>query len=52
MNCGTQKHGRIDLTMPSDFVYSVPRNTPYSFGEGARSRFERIGSCFSRRASP
>lgn len=27
------------------------RNTPVSFGEGARSRSERVGSCFFRGAS-
>lgn len=34
------------LTRIHRVTYLVSRNNPGSFGEGARSRFERIGSCF------
>jgi hypothetical protein len=34
------------LTRSRQHAYIVFRNSPVSFGEGARSRSERIGSCF------
>ena len=37
--------GKEMLTRLSRRLYSLLRNNPGSFGEGARSRSERIGSC-------
>lgn len=34
------------LTIINSFASMSVGNTPVSFGEGARSRSERIGSCF------
>jgi len=39
------------LTIIPALTYTDNRNTPVSFGEGARSRSERIGSCFFKGVS-
>jgi hypothetical protein len=39
------------LTIVQQMGYLAIRNTPVSFGEGARSRSERTGSCFFQGAS-
>ncbi len=36
----------LKLTHMPVMGYVISRNTPVSFGEGARSRLERVGSCF------
>lgn len=48
---GMSIFSRIEvLTTVCPMGYIAARNTPVSFGEGARSRSERIGSCFFRGA--
>ena len=42
-----QKKMAKHLTEGPLLPYIVHSNTPVSFGEGARSRFARAGSCFS-----
>ena len=50
MNMSISTRNRL-LTFAPVMGYFIPRNTPVSFGEGARSRSERIGSCFFWRVS-
>ncbi len=44
----SKKLTRFELTDRTVLAYSDRINNPVSFGEGARSRSERVGSCFFR----
>jgi hypothetical protein len=48
-NMKSKKTDHKALTYSGSRVILIFRNTPVSFGEGARSRFERVGSCFFNR---